>query len=328
MKQGKSAAHQPPNRSRLRVSTAPDPRERAIENFCDQEGRDDARNADQSLDSHGGIDTPPPKGPPGGAGDGGGGGLDPTKLALANCLEQNDTGNAKRLRLWFGEEFLNVEVADSPTSGLGLHYWTGTHWDQVTGYRKVQLLAQETARRIAYECELFEMTPAERQAVGNADDGAAEEASDRSPEETTIMLAKQAEHAFRARKTARLEVFHFVGQRATAWSYDCAGVAALHGSTDGAGRRPALDQLSQRHAASLFRARPGMPGRKLRRRMRPRACRASCSSRTIARDLISKVMPVDYDPNANCPKFMAHRRSAVSRARDIAISCGAGTGSA
>ena len=227
MKQGESAAHQPPNRSRLRVSTAPDTRERAIEDFgaaaldgelrkaagarngscnepdyvsaaslprdpfeadkpggrswlgnsdfCDQEGRDDARNADQSLDSDGGIDTPPPKEPPGGAGDGGGGGLDPTKLALANCLEQNDTGNAKRLRLWFGEEFLNVEVADSPTSGLGLHYWTGTHWDQVTGYRKVQLLAQETARRIAYECELFEMTPSERQAVGNAEAARREE---------------------------------------------------------------------------------------------------------------------------------------------------------
>ena len=35
----------------------------------------------------------------------------------------------------------------------------------MTGYRKTQLLAQETARRIKYECELFEMTPAERQAV-------------------------------------------------------------------------------------------------------------------------------------------------------------------
>ena len=74
--------------------------------------------------------------------------LDPVKLCRCATREQNDVGNAERLSIWFREDFVNVDIGDSPNSSLGVHAWVGTHWDGTIGYRTLQRFAQITAKRI------------------------------------------------------------------------------------------------------------------------------------------------------------------------------------
>ena len=198
--------------------------------FCDWEGRDeDAGSAEHPLDG-GGRNAPPPELPNGRDNDGRKD-LDPTKLERASGLEQNDTGNAERLCLWFGAEFLNVEVADSPTSGLGLHHWTGTHWEQTDANRRVQKFAQETARRTQFEVRFLKMTKVEQAAHDRAQLLLRKPPQERSNEENTaIAEGKRAKAALETRKAARYKFAISSGNGPRLGHMISAGASALHAS--------------------------------------------------------------------------------------------------
>ena len=271
--------------------------------FCDWEGRDeDAGSAEHPLDG-GGMNTPPP-GPPSGRGNDGSKDLDPTKLERASSLEQNDTGNAERMRLWFGEEFLNVEVADSPTSGLGLHHWTGTHWEQTDANRRVQKFAQETARRTQFEVRFLKMTKAEQAAHDRAQALFRKPPQERSNEENiAIVEGKRAKAALEARKAARHKF----------------AISSGNGPRLGHMIQQALPHCTHQPAEMdadpvLINCRNGTIA--IARDHDPECpdphCDGACG-RTVPRfvlkphareDLISKIMPVDYDPKATAPRFL------------------------
>ena len=126
------------------------------------------------------------------------------KLAFCCAQELNDVGNGQRLIRRFGDRFLNVDIAENPTTGFGLHAWVGTHWDQVTGHRSVQRFAHKTARRIKSEAEFLEMTKVERTAVERGDRAKLKPKAEQTDEDRdAIQLGEDAKKLFTARKTAR-----------------------------------------------------------------------------------------------------------------------------
>lgn len=126
-----------------------------------REGQPDGSEARDEDDA-----PPPPSGPPGGGegadgGDGGGSGVDPEKLARAMLERCNDAGNAERLRIWFGEDFLNVDIAEQLNSASGIHVFDGRRWNNLEGGRKVQNFAKKVAELIQFEADAMQLTEAE-----------------------------------------------------------------------------------------------------------------------------------------------------------------------
>lgn len=119
-------------------------------------------------------------------------GMRPPELIEANALEPlNDVGNARRLLRWFGEDILHVRE-------IGWHWWTGTHWSKQGGEEIVTRYAQITAERIKLEREFLPFTRSEAMAI---EDG---EAAERDLKELAGKLLAQPESDYRAEKR-RLE---------------------------------------------------------------------------------------------------------------------------
>lgn len=130
-------------------------------------------------------------------------------LILCAREPQNDTGNAKRLLYWFGDDIVNVR-------DMGWLYWTGTHWESDGGDEVVMSRAQTVASRIALEADVMVATPNEQRAIDNA--GASRNAMAAIEKEKPVkakldqrwqMLSrvvgagKAAEAALKSRQTAR-----------------------------------------------------------------------------------------------------------------------------
>jgi putative DNA primase/helicase len=73
-------------------------------------------------------------------------------------LLPNDTDNGHRLRIWHGDVVLHVKA-------VGWYFWTGRVWDGERGEYALQRIAQVTAKLIAHEAEVIEMTAAQQAAV-------------------------------------------------------------------------------------------------------------------------------------------------------------------
>lgn len=121
--------------------------------------------------SGGGDDGGPPMAPPPDD-DGRPTPIDGEKLALAATKEVNDTGNAERLLIWHGEEFLNVNIADAPGGTIGLHYWNGSHWQSDEAWEAIAKLAQKVPPLIQFEATLIQADESEATQIANAEGAA------------------------------------------------------------------------------------------------------------------------------------------------------------
>jgi putative DNA primase/helicase len=107
-------------------------------------------------------DPPPPDDPPGGGGEGQRpSGFDPAKLAEAAKEKLNDYGNCRRLLIWHGEDFLNVNVSDALGNSFGVHTWRGTRWHDVGASYEVMRMAHRVGPFIELEADLLQPTGAE-----------------------------------------------------------------------------------------------------------------------------------------------------------------------
>jgi putative DNA primase/helicase len=137
--------------SDLRPPASPareDPPEGSMERGGDDEPPDDAPLEDLE---------PPPEG------------FDPGDGTLAACAREpmNDIGNSRRLRLRHGADILFVP-------NLGWHYWDATRWFRPDNDEDVvRRFAHPTAEAIALEAYVLELTPREREAVGDAEEALA-----------------------------------------------------------------------------------------------------------------------------------------------------------
>lgn len=112
-------------------------------------------------------------------------------------LALNDTGNAERLLLHFGDNILHVR-------NIGWHWWTGTHWELEGGDEHVARYAQQVAVLIGREADMMEMTRAEKIALSDgllAEQVEEEERGD--AEKEAIAAMKDARIALSKRKSAR-----------------------------------------------------------------------------------------------------------------------------
>lgn len=110
----------------------------------------------------------------GGAGEGAAGGLeadaramrrrvrelasDSDRLYQAMAQPLNDTGNARRLLIWFGAELLHVR-------NVGWHLWAGTHWEYEGGDEHARRCAQMVGPLIEAEAEEITATPREEDII-------------------------------------------------------------------------------------------------------------------------------------------------------------------
>ncbi|MEX0841608.1 MAG: phage/plasmid primase, P4 family [Xanthobacteraceae bacterium] len=90
-------------------------------------------------------------------------------IACCALEPQNDTGNGQRLLHYFGDRLLNVRE-QSAAREPGWHSWTGTHWSRDGGNEAATLFAQDVAPRIALEADFLTATPGEATAIKAGED--------------------------------------------------------------------------------------------------------------------------------------------------------------
>jgi putative DNA primase/helicase len=136
-------------------------------------------------------------------------------ISEASRLDHSDTDNGRRLILHFGDDLKVMQRAGIRNTGYVV--WTGTHWDLDGGEDRAFAVAQEIGALIGLEADHLSATPAEAKAIAEArtaaDDLVALEArrSDWTDEErrrvrdleTAIALGKAAREALDKRKVAR-----------------------------------------------------------------------------------------------------------------------------
>lgn len=254
-------------------------------------------------------EPPPPSGPPGGEGgsgegDGEGEGIDPEKLARAMEERCNDSGNAARLRIWFGEDFLNVEVAEQLNSAVGIHVFDGKRWNDLEGGRNVQNFAKKVAELIQAEANALQMTEVELTAC--------REWGKATAEYKELLRVKEAGEDFDVERFAVLDQL----------AKDAQAARRALGSRRGQRRKFALSSGNAgRLANMIWWALPDCTFQPEAMDIDPLAI--NCRNGTLRAvrdekgawsfrldphdraDKITKLMEVDYDPEARAPLFEA-----------------------
>jgi putative DNA primase/helicase len=221
---------------------------------------------------------------------------------------QNDTGNGARLLKHFGAELLHVR-------NVCWHAWVGTHWQAEGGNEKATSFAQATAARIVLEADVMAATPNEQRVI----DAAAEA---REKIAAIDKLEKNSDNLARRQKLVKLveagdEAAAAVQARQIArrkYSISSGNAGKIKGMIDQAlpHRTVTVDELDTDKLAlnlkngTLRFVCDEVPdpdasdhsGKMLKR------YRAELHPHERS-DYITKVAPVEYDPAAECPTFLA-----------------------
>lgn len=177
----------------------------------------DPRLADSGLDDDG--DRPSDEG------------LEDVDMAVVEAcslLDASDTDNAERFLRHLGRDY--AVIAAAGFAGGDRVVWTGTHWDVPNGFALAQTLASRLGGRIALETRFLGHTPAEAQAIRDAqglpenpDDDPNLSRSDkgrirrraRAIEMLARRVARRLNHAVTTKNAGRVEsMFAFADPRA------------------------------------------------------------------------------------------------------------------
>lgn len=230
-------------------------------------------------------------------------------LVACSCEPQNDTGNGQRLLRHFGADLLHVR-------NVGWHAWVGTHWEREGGNEIATRHAQATAARIVLEADVMAATPNEQRAID-----AASQARDE-------MAAIERVNGGAARKDQKWQMFARiveVGNAAQAalngrqiarrkYSVSSGNAGKIQGMLGQAlpHRTVTIDELDA--DALCFNVQNGTIRFVCDEIPDPDA--SDHSDATVKRwraelvphnraDNITKIAPVKYDRQAQCPHFMA-----------------------
>ncbi|MCV2870648.1 phage/plasmid primase, P4 family [Defluviimonas sp. WL0002] len=248
------------------------------------------------ADLSGGMDMPPPPDQPEGAPPG----------PEADCVGMplNDLGNGQRFVRHFGEDLLFVPR-------VGWHVWTGTHWQRDDDKIAVRAKAHGLSERIAKEIHHMQPTDRERAILARAE--AAEDTIERVE---AIARGERSEEDHKALRDARAVIerrSEILKDRKTA-------VARRLTHAKNAGNSNAINNFTGEAEVMLARALEDLDARPMDVNclsgvlrfhvsdMREEGASKMAEVEVIphARDhLITKIMPVEYDPAATCPDFDA-----------------------
>ena len=261
----------------------------------------DATPAEHQIDDDA-SDPPdglPPDGLPPDPPDGGDGGDDEPAIdpeTLAYCAEQppNDTGNGRRLLAWYRGELLNVRE-------MGWHGWTSTHWDREGGDEAATRAAQETAERIAVERHYIEFEEHEARAVQAAEELKGYSDDELSKEQTATRERAKAAHGARGGRRAARRKF----------AVTCGNTGRIVGMLSQALPHCTIAPDKLDRDPMRFNCRSGTLV--FRRVLDPDCPDPEVSRYTLEverrdhdqSDLISHLAPVDYDPAARAPTWLA-----------------------
>ncbi|WP_319532846.1 phage/plasmid primase, P4 family [uncultured Cohaesibacter sp.] len=244
----------------------------------------DAGDSSPASDGVGGDGVGPPSPPPSGP--------DPEKIKKCAGLDQNDTGNAQRLIIHFGNDVITVREH-------GFHQWAGTHWEMTGGEERIAIFAQRTAKLIEEEARFIAPETWEELAIKEAEGiKISEDMSDEDRKK--VNAAKQARGTLSKRRAARRKYAlssgnngKLTGMIKQAAPHITVGPEAL--DADGLAFNVKNGTLLFRHIDDEDDPSDSGPVRKkLDVQLVPhdRAMR------------ISKCAPVTYNPDATCPKWM------------------------
>lgn len=222
-------------------------------------------------------------------------------------LDHSDTDNAARMIGHFGRELLVVTQTKARAPLWAV--WTGRFWDADTGGPRALALAQKVGGRIALEVELVGPTEGEAkvlEAAGKLDEK--DEAALTVAEKKTLDLAGRIGERVRKRKDARLK--HAITSKNKGRMEAMLGCASPHVMRDpddfNADR---LKVAVNGHTLTFARTvrdvviNAGDPD--LEREVEQKDATMTAEAGHRRRDLITQIVPVDYDPAADCPLWRA-----------------------
>ncbi|MBZ9852812.1 phage/plasmid primase, P4 family [Mesorhizobium sp. CA13] len=226
-------------------------------------------------------------------------------------LDHSDTDNAERLLAHFGEDLL--VRAQSKARKAAYAVWTGTHWDIDTGEPRALAVAQNVGGRIALEVEYIDFTPAEKQAIERGLEAMKKPEEERSPGEKKVAkLAERANANLAARLSRRMN--HAVSSKNKGRLEAMLACAAPHiqRGPDEFNADPlkvALANHTLCFRRVLKRVRnPAFDDPDDSREDVPEFIQAADAELKVVnghrrQDMITQRVPVDYDPQAQCPKW-------------------------
>lgn len=239
--------------------------------------------------------------------------IDPAVVEFCAELDHSDTDNGRRLRLHFGSELVVVSEEKSKEPLFGA--WTGTHWDVANGRQKALAITQQLGDRIALESKYIYPSEHEQIAIDRAKNALEKEEDECGPLEKKLRkVALEAQEAHGKRIKRRLD--HAVSSKNIARMNAALACIAPHISRNPNDFNADEWTVAVRNATLTFR-------RKIVRQKNPRHVSLDetpdapefidvCKEFKLEvlaghrrDDLITSIVPVDHNPNAKCPNWMA-----------------------
>lgn len=240
---------------------------------------------------------------PGGPGPDGPG-ADPAELLSQECalLPLNDYGNGKRFTAYFGQDVLFVPR-------VGWSVWDGRCWTQDDDQLEVRRLAQQVSAKVSREAEFIRLEDWEAEQVENGE--LAREAADEIKETTSAKRTPE--------QKAQLKALQVQIDRADDLKKKLASLRKSHHShAKSAGNTNPINNMMREAQVDVYRSLDALNANKIM--FNTENCvlhfeevdkhpvtgkRAFVLKRQgHHRDLLlSKMMQVEYDPQADCPEF-------------------------
>ena len=231
--------------------------------------------------------------------------VDPELLRKLALEPVNDTGNARRLIGHFGRDMLNVRE-------IGEHRWAGTHWERTGGDHAFERFAQRTAELIALEAPHIAPPKRDLEAIEAARNLKGSPPDKLTAEERAILAcAESAEDRLDKRRGDRRKYAVSCGNRARTEAMIKQARPHITIDPDDLDREPlAINVLN----GTLRLVKEWVeeedlecPDPTVRRMIKVKRWRRRLDPHNRD-DRISKVMPVIYDPAAECPQWLAFMR--------------------
>ncbi len=128
--------------------------------------------------------------------------VDPEVVAECARLDQSDTDNGRRLLNHFGQDLLVLETEGVASADYLV--WTGDHWDGASGNDASIRTAQKVGARIALEADHMAYSPAELTVMKRAEPLMVKDAKDLTPaERQAVEDAKAVPAALSGRRKSR-----------------------------------------------------------------------------------------------------------------------------
>lgn len=242
-----------------------------------------------------------------------GGKVDMAVVARCATLDHSDTDNGDRLLAHFGENLL--VLAQSKARKAAFAVWTGSHWDIDTGDPRALAIAQKVGGRIALEAGVLKMSKVEQDLVDRAKAAEAKDSADLTPLER-IMIAKAEKAVDAYRKRVQRRMAHAVTSKNKGRMEAMLACAAPHimRQPDEFNANPL--KVALRGHTLAFRVRekrvrnPAWDDPDDSREDLPEFIVEKMVDLDVVKghrreDLITQIVPVDYDAKARCPKWHA-----------------------